>query len=84
MLVFSYSRDVYLQGETYFRKEAKQIAENAGARNISAVSSKLDFLVVGENAGSKRTKAAQLGTVQILSEDEFLKMVSEQWTVQFI
>ena len=59
------------------RKEAKNLAESAGARNISAVSAKLDILVVGENAGSKLTKAEQLGTVQILSEEEFLKIINE-------
>jgi DNA ligase (NAD+) len=58
------------------RKEAKQLAELAGARIISAVSSKLDILVVGENPGSKLTKAEQLGTIQILSEEAFLQMVN--------
>ena len=57
------------------RKEAQQLAERAGAKNISAVSSNLDFLVVGENAGSKRAKAENLGTVQIITEAEFLKIV---------
>ncbi len=57
------------------RKEAQEKAENAGARLISAVSSKLDFLVVGEDAGSKLKKARELGTVQILTEDEFLALI---------
>lgn len=59
------------------RKEAQTMAENAGARNISAVSSKLDILVVGENAGSKLAKARELGTVQILTEEEFLRLAGE-------
>ncbi len=58
------------------RKEAQEKAEAAGARLISAVSSKLDFLVVGEEAGSKLKKARELGTVQILTEDEFLALTS--------
>ncbi|MCL4117318.1 UNVERIFIED_CONTAM: hypothetical protein GTU68_010000 [Idotea baltica] len=55
------------------RKEAQQIAEEEGAKNLSAVSSKLDILVVGENAGSKLRKAESLGTVQIMTEEEFLQ-----------
>ncbi len=55
------------------RKEAQQIAEEEGAKNLSAISSKLDILVVGENAGSKLRKAESLGTVQIMTEEEFLQ-----------
>jgi DNA ligase (NAD+) len=57
------------------RKEAQDLAETHGAKNISAVSGNLDILVVGENAGSKLDKARKLGTVQILTEEEFLGMV---------
>jgi len=57
------------------RKEAQTLAEKNGAKNISAVSKNLDFLVAGEKAGSKLKKATALGTVQILSEEEFLQMV---------
>lgn len=59
------------------RTEAQKIAASAGAKNISAVSSNLDILVVGEKAGSKLKKAAELGTVQILTEDEFLELIGE-------
>jgi DNA ligase (NAD+) len=57
------------------RKEAQEKAEAAGAKNISAVSKNLDILVVGEEAGSKLKKARELGTVTILTEDEFLAML---------
>lgn len=57
------------------RKEAEERAAKAGARNISAVSSQLDILVVGEKAGSKLKKARELGTVQVLTEDEFLQLI---------
>ena len=57
------------------RKEAQQMAAEAGARNISAVSSKLNILVVGEKAGSKLKKAQALGTVEILTEQEFLDLM---------
>lgn len=57
------------------RKEAQSLAEANGAKNISAVSSNLNILVVGEKAGSKLKKAQALGTVQILSEQEFLDLI---------
>ena len=57
------------------RKEAQQKAIALGAKPLSAVSSKLDILVVGEKAGSKLKKAQALGTVQILTEDEFLALI---------
>ncbi|MEM7101658.1 MAG: NAD-dependent DNA ligase LigA [Bacteroidota bacterium] len=60
----------------FSRKEAQKLATLAGAKNISAVSSNLDILVVGEKAGSKLRKAEALGTVQIMTEDEFLALVS--------
>jgi DNA ligase (NAD+) len=68
-----YDKSILFTGslQQFSRKEAAEMAEAAGARVISAVSSKLDILVVGENAGSKLKKAQALGTVQILSEDEF-------------
>ncbi len=56
------------------RKEAQELAEAHGAKNISAVSGNLDILVVGDNAGSKLDKARKLGTVQILTEEEFINL----------
>ncbi|MCB9282582.1 MAG: NAD-dependent DNA ligase LigA [Lewinellaceae bacterium] len=61
--------------QTMGRKEAQEKAEAAGARNVSAVSSKLDILVAGEAAGSKLKKARELGTVQVLTEEEFLNLI---------
>lgn len=59
------------------RKVAQEKAEAAGAKNISAVSKNLNILVAGEKAGSKLKKATALGTVQILTEDEFLQIIGE-------
>ncbi len=59
------------------RKEAQTLATELGAKNISAVSSNLDILVVGEKAGSKLRKAEALGTVEIMTEAEFLILVKE-------
>ena len=54
------------------RKEAQNKAKAAGARIVSAVSGKLDILVVGEKPGSKLKKAEALGTVTVMTEAEFL------------
>jgi DNA ligase (NAD+) len=54
----------------YTRESIEAKIEALGGRSASAVSSKTDFLVAGEKAGSKLAKAQQLG-VRILSEDEF-------------
>lgn len=62
---------------TMSRKDAEEKAARAGARNISAVSSQLDILVVGAKAGSKLKKAESLGTVQIMTEEDFLKATGE-------
>ncbi|HHH53165.1 MAG TPA: NAD-dependent DNA ligase LigA, partial [Bacteroidetes bacterium] len=59
------------------RKEAQELAAKAGARNISAVSKNLDILVVGEKAGSKLKKAEALGTVEIMTEQEFVDKIKE-------
>ena len=61
--------------QTMKRKEAQEMAQKAGAKVISAVSSKLNILVVGEKAGSKLKKAQALGTVEIISEEEFAKII---------
>ena len=57
------------------RKEAQDKAKAAGARIVSAVSGKLDILVVGEKPGSKLKKAEALGTVTVMTEAEFLERV---------
>lgn len=60
------------------RKEAQEKAEMAGAKNISAVSSNLDFLVVGEKAGSKRKKAEEIPSITILTENEFIALLNSE------
>lgn len=61
--------------QTMSRKVAQAKAEAAGAKNISAVSSNLNILVVGEKAGSKLKKAQALGTVEILTEEAFNELI---------
>ncbi len=59
------------------RSEAEQMVEKNGGKLLSGVSSKLNYLIVGEDAGSKLAKAQKLKTVKILNEDEFLKLLSQ-------
>lgn len=57
------------------RAEAEEMVEKKGGKIVSSVSSKLNYLVVGENAGSKLEKAKRIPSIHILNEDEFLKMI---------
>jgi DNA ligase (NAD+) len=57
------------------RSDAEKIVEDKGGSILGGVSAKLNYLVVGEDAGSKLEKAKKLGTVNILTEQEFLKLV---------
>lgn len=58
---------------SYGREQARQLIEKHGGKVASAVSSNVDVVLAGEDAGSKLKKARQLG-IQIISEEEFLKM----------
>jgi DNA ligase (NAD+) len=57
------------------RSDAEAMAESKGGAILGGVSSKLNYLVVGADAGSKLEKAKKLGTVTILTEQEFLDMM---------
>jgi DNA ligase (NAD+) len=57
------------------RDEARNIVESLGGMTASSVSKKVDFLVIGEDPGSKFDKAKELG-IKILTEEEFKKMIS--------
>ncbi len=60
--------------ENFTRDEAAKLIEDRGGRTSSSVSKKTDFVVAGEDAGSKLTKAEELG-VTVLNEQEFQTMV---------
>ncbi|CAA6799099.1 MAG: DNA ligase (EC [uncultured Aureispira sp.] len=58
------------------RDQAKELVANAGGKAVGSVSSKLSYLVAGEKAGSKLTKAQALG-ISILTEQEFLTLIGQ-------
>ena len=58
------------------RSEAEALVEQNGGNIVGSVSNKLNFLVVGADAGSKLEKAKKLSSVQILTEDEFLTIIN--------
>jgi DNA ligase (NAD+) len=60
------------------RSEAEESVERNGGKILSGVSSKLNYLVVGEDAGSKLEKAKKIPSIHILTEDEFIKLLAER------
>ncbi len=56
------------------RKEAEELVEKAGGRAAGSVSKKTDYVLAGENAGSKLAKAEKLG-VEVLDEATFAQLV---------
>ena len=60
--------------ETYSRKEAEDLIEKYGGKTSSSVSKKTSYVLAGEDAGSKLTKARELG-ITIITEKEFEDMV---------
>ncbi|WP_373456405.1 NAD-dependent DNA ligase LigA [Corynebacterium sp. 70RC1] len=60
--------------EGFSRDSAKEAILSRGGKAAGSVSKKTDFVVVGENAGSKETKARELG-LRILNEEEFVTLL---------
>ncbi|RMD55160.1 MAG: NAD-dependent DNA ligase LigA [Nitrospirae bacterium] len=56
------------------REKAKELVKRYGGRPVNNISRKVDYVVVGENPGSKYTKALELG-LHIIDEEEFLNML---------
>jgi DNA ligase (NAD+) len=78
------SKNNKLQGKTFLftgslerftRDRAKQLVEENGGTLLSGVSTKLNYLIAGADAGSKLAKAKAIPTIEVLTEDEFLKMI---------
>ena len=76
-----------LKGQTFLftgtlptlkRSDAEAMAEENGGQILSGVSAKLNYLVVGEDAGSKLEKAKKINSVKIISEAEFLQIIGKK------
>ncbi len=61
--------------ENCSRTEAQEMVEKLGAKVVSSVTKKLNYLVVGDKPGSKLKKAQDLATVTILTENEWLDLI---------
>ncbi len=60
--------------KSFTREEAQRLVEELGGRAASSVSRRTDYVVVGENPGSKAERARQLG-IPMITEEEFKKMI---------
>lgn len=61
----------------YSRDEIKKLIEENGGKNVSSISAKTNYVLAGENMGpSKLEKATHLG-IEIISEEDFLKMINK-------
>lgn len=76
--------DSILDGQTFLftgtlptlkRTEAEEMVEQNGGKLLGSVSSKLNYLVAGEDAGSKLEKAKKISSIKIISEAEFLRLI---------
>ena len=61
---------------TMTRSEASKIIEQNGGKTSSSVSKKTSYVLAGEEAGSKLTKAQKLG-IEVISEEQFLSMIDK-------
>ena len=75
--------DEYFNGKTFVltgtlnsitRNEASKIIENKGGKVTGSVTSKTNYVIVGDNPGSKYDKAIKLG-IEIIEEDKFLSLI---------
>jgi DNA ligase (NAD+) len=58
------------------RSDAEAMVEAKGGHILSGVSSKLNYLIVGEDAGSKLEKAKKIATIKIMTEAEFIELIN--------
>lgn len=63
---------------TLKRSDAETMVEENGGQILGGVSAKLNYLVVGEDAGSKLEKAKKINSVKIISEAEFLQIIGKK------
>jgi DNA ligase (NAD+) len=77
--------DGNLSGQTFLftgtltqlkRSDAEALVEKNGGKLLGTVSNKLNYLVAGEKAGSKLEKAKKIQSIKIISEEDFIKILS--------
>ena len=79
-----YGKICVLTGELSIRRdEVVKLVTDLGAEVVSSVSKKVDYLIFGENAGSKKTRAIALNesgaaNITLLNEDEFMRMAEKE------
>ena len=59
----------------FTRKQAEEMAEAQGGVIVGSVSAKLNYLIVGADAGSKLEKAKKINTIHVISEEEFIQLI---------
>ena len=59
----------------YSRDEMKELIELHGGKNVSSVSAKTDYLLAGDKIGPSKLEKAQKLKIQVISEDDFIKMI---------
>ena len=59
------------------RSEAEEMVEKEGGKIASGVTSKLNYLVAGTEAGSKLEKAKKIPSIKIINEEDFIKMIGK-------
>jgi DNA ligase (NAD+) len=64
--------------QSFSREELKELIELNGGKNGSSISKKTDFLIAGENMGPAKLKQATELNIQLLNEDEFIKLISQK------
>jgi DNA ligase (NAD+) len=60
----------------FTRGQAQKIIEEQGAKWVSSISKNIDFVVTGQNPGSKHDKAKKLG-LNIIDESQFRKLIGK-------
>jgi DNA ligase (NAD+) len=61
--------------EKHSRDELKDLIEQNGGKNVGSISAKTNFVLAGENMGPAKLEKAQKLNIQLISEDEFLRMI---------
>ena len=61
----------------YSREEIKNLIEKHGGKNVSSISSKTDYLIAGDKIGPAKLDKAKKLKVQLISEEDFIKMIDE-------